>query len=393
MNRATHRLRRRSGSAGDRQTAVGASVPVGGSLPVVEAEAQLQTGVLLPPAGPQPAAGSPAPHAFPGMPVATVAAQDGARLALDAEPEPFESRYSSELESSAGENGARSAGRTDAGPARSRRVELVGLAVTVAGVLLALFLLYLYVFSALTAARNQNVLLHSLTGDPKAAFSLASGNEPPDGGPVAVLDIPDIGLHQAVVEGTSAADLQKGPGLVRSRGLSGLPGEPGDAIIAGRRVSFGGPFARLGDLKPGDSVHVVDGAGSFVFSVTSVGTVSQGSVTVPSYGRSWLTLVTSNSSWLPSGRLVVTARIVGRTASSGSSAVSHFTIPSFTGDPASGILAALWAMVFVAVLALMIFTIRRWRQPWISWLLAAPVLLACGLFACESLARCLPSTL
>src|ERR1700722_10918235 len=161
---------------------------------------------------------------------------------------------------------------------RMTKPEVVGLAMTVAGVLLAMFLVYLYVFSALTGARNQNQLLHSLTGNPKAIFSLASGHEPPSGQPVAILEIPSIGLHQAVVEGTTAADLQRGPGLVASSGISGLPGEPGDAVIAGRRISFGGPFGRLGELHPGSIIQVADGAGVFKFEVTKLETISQGQV-------------------------------------------------------------------------------------------------------------------
>ena len=277
--------------------------------------------------------------------------------------------------------------------ARMPRAEVVGFATTVAGVLFAMFLLYLYVFSALTGARNQNQLLHSLTGNPGAIFSLASGHEPRSGQPVAILDIPSIGLHQAVVQGTTAADLQLGPGLVTSSGLFNLPGEPGDSVIAGRRVSFGGPFGRLTDLQTGSVIQVVDGAGAFKFEVTKIETVSQGQLAIPSYGRSWLTLVTSNSSWLPTGRMVVVARIVGQPASTKGASSSREALPSFGGDPAAGILAALWALAFVAVLGLMVFAIRRWRQIWVSWLLAAPVLLASGLFACESLARCLPSTL
>jgi len=276
---------------------------------------------------------------------------------------------------------------------RKPRAELVGFGMTVAGLLLAMFLLYLYVFSALTGTRNQNQLLHSLTGDPRAIFSLASGHEPRNGQPVAILSIPSIGLHQAVVEGTTAADLQMGPGLVESSGISGLPGEPGDAVIAGRRVSFGAPFGGLTGLQTGSVIQVVDGAGAFKFEVTKVETVSQGQLAVPSYGRSWLTLVTSNSSWLPTGRLVVVARIVGQPASAKGNPSSREALPSFAGDPAAGILAALWALAFICVLGFMAFAIRRWRQTWVSWILAAPVLLACGLFACESLARCLPSTL
>jgi sortase A len=282
----------------------------------------------------------------------------------------------------------------DHAPAKGlSKAEVTGLSITVAGVLLAMFLLYLYVFSALTGARNQNELLHSLTGNPRAIFSLASGHEPRNGQPVAILNISSVGLHEAVVEGTTAADLQMGPGLVSSSGLSGLPGESGDAVIAGRRVSFGGPFSHVAGLHQGSIIDVVDGAGAFKFSVTKVETISQGQVAVPTYGRGWLTLVTSDSSWVPTGKTIVVARIVGQPATSNSTVSAHESLPTFSGDPAAGILAALWALVFLVVLALMVLAIRRWRQTWVSWLLAAPILLACGLFACENLARCLPSTL
>jgi sortase A len=278
-------------------------------------------------------------------------------------------------------------------PVKLKRSEVVGISITTVGVVLALFLVYLYGFSALTGSRGQNELLHSLTGNPKAVFSLASNRLPADGQPVAIMTIPSIGLHQAIIEGTSPADLQKGPGLVSLNGLSGLPGEEGTAIIAGRRVSFGGPFAKLGSLTTGDQIKVTDGAGTFAFAVTGVSDVSNGTVSVPESGTSWLALVTSNSAWQPSGKLVVTARIEGTPARQAVASTTSYSLPNLAGDPAAGILAAVWALVFLAVLCGMFLAIRRWRQVWVSWLLAAPLLLACGLFACESLARCLPSTL
>jgi sortase A len=280
-----------------------------------------------------------------------------------------------------------------AGPAQFKKIEIAGLAMTTAGVLLAMFLLYLYVFSGLTGARNQNRVLHAFTGDPRAVFSLASGHQPANGKPVGILNIPRLGVHQGVVEGTTAADLQMGPGLVNSSSASVVPGEPGNAVIAGRRTSFGAPFSGISNLHPGDSIQVIDGAGKFNFTVTSVSRVKQGSLTVPTYGRSWLTLVTSNSQWLPTGQLVVIARLDGQPASVSGSTSAQFPLPTFGGDAAAGILAAFWAFAFLLALGIMVFAIRRWRQPWVSWLLAAPILLACGLFACETLARCLPSTL
>jgi hypothetical protein len=38
------------------------------------------------------------------------------------------------------------------------------------------------------------------------------------------------------------------------------------------------------------------------------------------------------------------------------------------------------------------FAVWRWRRPWLIYLFAAPVVVACGLFACESVARALPAT-
>jgi sortase A len=278
----------------------------------------------------------------------------------------------------------------------SRRIEYTGLAITVGSLLLVMFLLYLYVFSGLTGARSQNRLLHSLSSNPKAVFALVTGHQARNGQPVAVLEIPSLHLHQAVVEGTTASDLQLGPGLASG---DSLPGQVGNAVIAGRRVSFGGPFGGIGSLKLGDQIKVFDAAGNFTFSVKSVEMVSQSQVEAPQYGQSWVTLVTSNSSWLPSGKLIVIAKETSgpvpssATKSSSNSSRTRYTLPNLAGDPAAGIVAALWALALLVVLAMMIFTIRKWRQTWVSWLLAAPVLLACGLFACESLARCLPSTL
>ncbi|MFZ0668237.1 MAG: sortase [Acidimicrobiales bacterium] len=284
-------------------------------------------------------------------------------------------------------------GAKASGGPKSRRVELIGLAMTLAGVLLAMFILYLYVFSGLSAARSQNRLLHTLSSDPRAVFSLAEGNAPKNGAPVAVLNIPVLGVHQAVVNGTSSADLQMGPGLAEASGGKFIvPGEPGNTVIAGRRVSFGGAFRGISSLQPGDTIQVIDGAGDFSYSVTNVETISQGTISTPRYGRSWLVLVTSNSAWLPTGRSVVVARLDGQPVGSGK-ASRAVTIPSFVGDNAAGILAALWAIAFIFILGFMMFSIRKWRQPWVSWLLASPLLLACGLFACETLARCLPSTL
>ena len=125
---------------------------------------------------------------------------------------------------------------------------LAGVVVTTLGVFFLALLVYLYAFTPLTHNRDQQRLLHSLTGDASSTFALVSGRVPPEGSAVALVRIPSLGLSQAVVEGTSAADLQAGPGHMPG---TALPGTPGNAVIAGKRVTFGGPFSRS---APSDAV-------------------------------------------------------------------------------------------------------------------------------------------
>src|SRR5215470_2273879 len=67
------------------------------------------------------------------------------------------------------------------------------------------------------------------------------------GTPVAVLNIPAIGLNAVVLEGTSGQVLESGPGHFR---LTSLPGQAGISEIMGRRATYGAPFARISSLSP-----------------------------------------------------------------------------------------------------------------------------------------------
>ena len=53
------------------------------------------------------------------------------------------------------------------------------------------------------------------------------------GVPVAIIDIPHIGVHEVVVEGARSGQLREGPGHLVG---SSLPGQPGNAVIAGRHT-------------------------------------------------------------------------------------------------------------------------------------------------------------
>ncbi len=259
------------------------------------------------------------------------------------------------------------------------------------GLLIVLFVVYLFAFTPLTASRNQQRLTQSLVGDPRARFHLIGGALPPEGSAVAVLEIPALGLHQVVVVGTSAADLTNGPGLMPD---SVLPGTPGNSVIAARRVTFGGPFGPIGSLRRGRRIVAVDGAGTFTYRVTRVFTVGAGQkdVVVPT-ADDRITLITSDSRAVTSGRLVVVGKLVGQPVAV---ATSKLAVPRYdlglSGDSTAGWLAVLWSLLTVSVLTFAAFAAWRWRRLWLTYLFAAPVVMLCGLFACESLARALPAT-
>jgi hypothetical protein len=108
-----------------------------------------------------------------------------------------------------------------------------------------------------------------------------------------------------------------------------------------------------------------------------------------------LTLVTSDSTFLPNGRLAAVAKLVGRPVAAGPG--TTIAVPSYelglSGDPVAGGLAVMWSLLTIALLVGAGLAVWRWRRPWLIYLFTAPIVVACGLFACESVARALPATL
>ncbi len=65
------------------------------------------------------------------------------------------------------------------------------------------------------------------------------------------IEIPKIGLSTRLFQGVTMNNIDRGPSLWTG---SALPGHPGNAVVAGHRVSHGHPFRRIDDLGPGDLV-------------------------------------------------------------------------------------------------------------------------------------------
>ncbi len=88
---------------------------------------------------------------------------------------------------------------------------------------------------------------------------------PPEGDAAGFIEIPRIGLqNKAFVEGVSKKDLRRGPGHYPG---TPLPGQAGNAAIAGHRTTYGAPFNRIDELVPGDVINVYTPQGKFVYEV------------------------------------------------------------------------------------------------------------------------------
>jgi sortase A len=269
----------------------------------------------------------------------------------------------------------------------------INLAVATAGLslLIVAFAAYLFGFSGLVAYRSQRLLAQQLGGS--AGLVALNGRTPAEGQPVAILAIPSLGLKRIVVEGTSSQDLQAGPGLLIG---SAPPGTAGNVVIAGRRSTYGSPFADLGELRPGATVEVTAALGRFDYLVKTERTVSTGQPLPASpTSRPLLTLVTSSGGLSPDGLVVVTAGLVGKPVArvplkSAATPVASFGLG---GDGSAIAPTLLWGAALLFVLASAWLLARRSGRLWLVYGLAIPIVTALALLVFSDVAALLPATL
>jgi sortase A len=208
-------------------------------------------------------------------------------------------------------------------------------------------------------------------------------------------------VEKAVVEGVGIPDLEKGPGHYPG---TPLPGQPGNAAIAGHRTTYGAPFYRLDELAKGDEIVVttLQGRYRFVVDETRIVQPEQVDVIDPTID-SRLTLTTCNPRFSNRQRLVVSAILVGdpapapatpTTVPSGPAAAPGLDDTSAAADQhAARLPSALWAAACLAV-AVAVVQVGRRRRSWQRWgvyvIGAVPV--AITLFAFfENVSRLLPA--
>lgn len=319
-----------------------------------------------------------------------------------------------------------------------------------AGVLILLFVAYELWGTGLAEARSQRALRKEferslaqvpsttttspattapVSTTPGATTTVSTAAPLPDLGPppapagdaVAIIKIPKLGVEKTVVQGVSLGMLKRGPGHYPT---TPLPGQPGNAAIAGHRTTYGAPFFRLNELDPGDPVLVTTRQGRFRYEVIEKRVVRPDETAVlgPSKDNR-LTLTTCNPRFSAAQRLVVISVLKGEAAeapapptTTTTTTVPPVTVPGVTtavtappttqatsledleaaedeglsGHNAANGPAVTWGIAAAAVWLLTWLAGRRWRK-WPAYLVGTPVFLVVLFVFFENFSRLLPS--
>jgi sortase A len=290
----------------------------------------------------------------------------------------------------------------------ARLLGAIGRACITVGVLILLFVAYQLWGTGIREAQAQDrleddfaaVLAEAEAAPPTTTSSTVPGDPvtvptiPPvsEGEPTARLRIPAIGVDKIVVEGVALPDLKKGPGHYPE---SPLPGQEGNAAIAGHRTTYGAPFNRIDELVPGDEVTVETVQGEFTYVVTEQLIVSPTQVDVlEDKGDNRLTLTACHPKYSARERIVVVAELAPEETPlprppRDDGAPAPAAIDDIDGEGAPALPAVLLGVLCAAIWLSAWLMGRLWRK-WPCYLLALPFFMV-ALFFFEEFSRLLPS--
>jgi sortase A len=289
------------------------------------------------------------------------------------------------------------------GDGKSRFLEsprfLVASILIIFSVLCLGFLANLLIVSQLVHARDQEVLYSDFRSELANAIAPVgqtdvNGALLRPGAPVAILEIPDLGMKEVVVEGTTSSVTQSGPGHKRD---TVLPGQPGTSVIYGRQAAFGAPFGQLEILQPGMTIVATTGQGPAEYRVIGVRRPGDPLPPVLEPGQGRLTLVTAmGPRFMPTDLLRVDAELVTPAQPAPPRVITAASLDpaeqAMAGDPAGLVPLLLWLQLLLVVAVATVWLVIRWGK-WQAWLVAAPIVFFAGVMASMAALRLLPNLL
>jgi sortase A len=293
----------------------------------------------------------------------------------------------------------------------ARVLGAIGRTLITGGVLILLFVVYQLWGTGIREAQSQNQLEDSFAetlDDARSAPTTTTTTTPdepeppatappiapvPEGEATAHLRIPKIGVDKIVVEGVALPDLKKGPGHYPE---TPLPGQEGNAAIAGHRTTYGAPFNRIDELVPGDEIFVETVQGDFRYLVKEQLIVAPTQVDVlDDKGDNRLTLSACHPKYSARQRIIVVALLAPEEKPLPRPVKSEDAPPApalddIDGDGAPALPAVLLGLLCAVIWLLAWALGRRWRR-WPAYALGLPFFLVSLFFFFEEFSRLLPS--
>jgi len=215
-----------------------------------------------------------------------------------------------------------------------------------------------------------------------------------EGGPLGKIEIDRIGLKAVVVEGVSDEDLKDGPGHYPA---TPLPGQKGNAAIAGHRTTYGAPFASIDELQVGDKIKITTLQGSFTYGVIAQADGSPNLIVSPSHvevlddaGDNRLTLTACHPKYSASQRIIVNAVLEGEPIPTPATTPHEVAVAGLGGEQASRLPAILLSLLCAAIWIAAWQVGKRWRK-WPAYAAGLPFFLVALFFFFNEFSRLLPS--
>lgn len=216
----------------------------------------------------------------------------------------------------------------------------------------------------------------------------------PLGTPVALLQIPAIGMSEVVSEGTTAEVLRAGAGHRRD---TVMPGQSGTSIIMGRQATYGGPFGSLNRLKPGDEITVTTGQGATTYTVFGLRRAGDPEPEALGTGQGRLELITADGLALfPSGVLYVDAHQTSTVQKTPTKVMAYQALPTaeqaMGQDPGAWFIA-FFVLVFFAAAGITLWWLWKSWGRWHTWLIGVPIMVALAVAVADIVMNALPNLL
>jgi sortase A len=286
-----------------------------------------------------------------------------------------------------------------------RTIAAIGRALVTIGLLILLFVTYTLWGTGIFTARAQAQLKRDFQKELQAAqqenpdivttptTKPRTGGKPPrtttstiparllvpsdEGEPEGIITIPKIGVEKVFVEGVQLTDLAKGPGHYPG---TPLPGQIGNAAIAGHRTTHGAPFYNVNELAPGDKIIVQTLAGKYTYVVyrQPFAVKPTAYYVVSNTKDAQLTLTSCNPRYSAAERIVIKAKLLRKESSKPVKPPTHINgkrikapradqLSTALQGQANSITPSMLMGIVVAVVGLLWWwAFRRWRHP-LTW--------------------------